>query len=131
MNQDFHGDVGLVVNGDVESIRLEPTFKRPKTPEQSRVCPQCHETTWKRSQFCVHCNLDLFAHDMEKKRQTEILAAQARRDARVKFGGVMIIFGITLFVIGTKMHDITDHAWLMSVLGLITGLAGAKHMQGD
>jgi hypothetical protein len=35
----------------------------PADPAMSRQCPQCQRLTWRYTQVCIHCQLDLQAWD--------------------------------------------------------------------
>jgi hypothetical protein len=65
--QNFNHAVDVVV-GNVEGgglhVHLPPHPQRqlpPPDPEVAILCEQCRWRTWRYSQFCMHCKVDLFA----------------------------------------------------------------------
>ena len=55
----------------------------PTDPDVSRRCYQCRKLTWLATQHCIHCHIDLFAHDaavrhmQSERRKTRFIIATA------------------------------------------------------
>lgn len=65
-NQHFHRGVGQVSAGDIHNhgpVVHEQGYMPPSDPAQARICPQCGHATWRLTRYCIHCGLDLPAHD--------------------------------------------------------------------
>lgn len=78
---------GYVAGGNQYILKLGP--EEPTRPEASRICPQCQRSTWRSSRECMHCHLDLFAHDHA------VWRAKVRRRAQRS----MIIFVVLGFAV--------------------------------
>ncbi|MFN3987603.1 MAG: hypothetical protein ACK4KV_19100 [Rhodocyclaceae bacterium] len=65
---------GNVAGG--HQVIINPKRREPESDDMARICPQCVKRTWRFSQKCMHCDIDLFAHDA---------AWHARRVERRKF----------------------------------------------
>lgn len=78
---------GNVAGGNQYIVKLGP--EEPTRPEASRICPQCHKATWRSTRECIHCRIDLFAHDHA------VWQAAVRRRAQRS----MLYFGILGFAV--------------------------------
>lgn len=70
----------------------------PPQHRNAMICPQCDEWTWRATQKCVHCGLDLFVH-AQREQGARYLAWKAERDQKLTVwavwlggGGVLAIF---------------------------------------
>lgn len=43
----------------------------PAGHHNARECPQCDELTWRMTQHCIACGVDLFAIDAEERRERQ------------------------------------------------------------
>ncbi|WP_431287494.1 hypothetical protein [Roseateles chitinivorans] len=82
---------GYVAGGDQYILRVGPD--EPTRPEASRICPQCQRSTWRDTRECVHCHLDLFAHDHAVWRAKERRRAQRSMIICIALGLAVIFFG--------------------------------------
>lgn len=91
MHQEFRGNVGQVVNGDL--ITYGYGHGKAPTPEShaARVCPQCRELTWQYTQHCIHCNLNLFEWDQRRQAWTQRQAI--RKQANWLLVGGFVLLG--------------------------------------
>jgi len=104
VRQDFRGNVGMVVNGDVVQ---PPRAKPPNDARVARICPQCSDRTWRKTQYCMHCGLDLFGHDQE-------VAHEHRRQVNQRISIGLGIFAIAMFGAAYLM----DSSWKFVPFGL-------------
>lgn len=57
--QTVHGPVGQLAAGDIHNYT--PAAKPPPAGAETAIdCPQCRERTWRFTQHCMHCRLDLW-----------------------------------------------------------------------
>lgn len=81
---------GNVAGGNQYIVKLGP--EEPTRPEASRICPQCHKATWRSTRECIHCGLDLFAHD----HAVWLAGVQQRAQRSMVFFGILgvgLLFG--------------------------------------
>lgn len=125
MQQEFRGDVGFVVNGDMNhSYRYEPAL--PADASVARECPQCRRLTWRYTQHCIHCSLDLSQWDIRQQ-------LFMHRRATQRQGSQMIAGGLTLlgssWILGRL--DIWPEGQLIAcVLGIGILFVAAKMLEG-
>lgn len=96
LRQDFHAPVDQVA-GTIHNhwgLTLPPD-----DPEVSVDCPQCGQATWRYSQHCVHCRLDLFAWRDAQHR------ARMRRKT-FKVGIAMAGTGLGAMGVGQLLPDV-------------------------
>jgi hypothetical protein len=104
VRQDFRGNVGMVVNGDVVQ---PPRAKPPNDARVARICPQCSDRTWRKTQHCMHCGLDLFGHDQD-------VANEQRRQANQRLAIGLSVFAIAML----GMAWLMEGAWKLVPFGL-------------
>jgi hypothetical protein len=93
VQQDFRGNVGQVVNGDMWVVQAGHT--PPSNSHMTRICPQCGQGTWKLTRSCYWCQVDLFEFD-----RVRALIAQrdrAQRQARWLTMGAVVALLISYF----------------------------------
>lgn len=121
MQQDFRGNVGQVVNGSV--INHAPAMHLPTDPEVSRNCPQCRKKTWRYTQYCMHCHLDLSAFDQQM--------ALARRNQTLKRRvGVLTAAGLGLVAISSVLSPWPGHQTATFMLGIGCLVMAGKILEG-
>lgn len=110
MRQEIRGNVGVVVNGDVyhPSTQALP----PADPSVARMCPQCNARTWRFTQFCMHCKIDLFAWDHQ--RNVEYLRQELTSRAYRLLAGA----GAFMFVSWAVPHQTTQVVSFIASIGL-------------
>lgn len=113
---------GNVSAGPQVIVKLGP--EAPTRSEASRMCPQCHQATWRHTRECMHCHLDLFAHDHAVWK-----AAVMRRAQRSMFlfggTGLALILGAGLIL----PANIAGWAGLVGFAFLFMGVVAGK--QGE
>lgn len=113
---------GNVAGGNQYIVKLGP--EEPNRPEASRYCPQCHKATWRSTRECIHCGLDLFAHD-----HAEWLAGVRRRSQRSMFAFVVAGFGLLL---GAQLFPQSLSTWvgLAGFACLFMGVVAGRQAEG-
>lgn len=110
MQQEFRGNVAMVVNGDVfnQPVQALP----PNDPSVARMCPQCKAQTWRFSQFCMHCKIDLFQwdHHWHIERVRQELTSRAYR--------LLAGAGAFMFVSWVVPHQVTQAISFILSIGL-------------
>ncbi|UCV13776.1 hypothetical protein [Quatrionicoccus australiensis] len=92
----------------------------PAGHHNARVCPQCDELTWRMTQHCIACGVDLFAIDAEERRERQ-------KWRRLKF---VAFFGIIGFAPVSMQSYLPDNIKLpvmvVSVVSMIIAAAIAR-----
>jgi hypothetical protein len=125
MRQDFRESVGQVVNGDLFHTEHHhaPVAKQPHELHAARVCPQCRQATWRLTQHCMHCKIDLFDWDRTKAYQIELATRRAERQQLVKGAMALLCAGMVLIVVGTMIESSAKSGCLLVGFGLaVVGL---------
>lgn len=110
MQQEFRGSVGYVVNGNL--VQSPPLALPPDDASVARECPQCKTRTWRFSQFCMHCRIDLFAWDHQRhiERVRQELTSRAYR--------LLAGAGAFMFVSWAVPHQTTQLVSFITSIGL-------------
>lgn len=95
--QHFYGPVAHVAAGDIEH-HYWPEPPPPDDPDKSTVCSQCGRLTWRHSQHCIHCHLDLFAWAAQQRRG--LVRARLLRLSRILAG-----LGIVVWLIASLLSQ--------------------------
>jgi hypothetical protein len=69
-SQKFQGPVSAAISGEVVHVHQHYYWGEPEPPddpEMSRQCPQCRKLTWRYTEVCIHCRLDLCAWDSRSR----------------------------------------------------------------
>lgn len=61
----------------------------PADHPNARQCPQCHQVTWRMTQHCLCCGVDLFAIDHHARREQVL-------KRRLKFGTICLTLSAAL-----------------------------------
>lgn len=94
MQQEFRGEVGLVVNGDLNQYGYKPAL--PADASVARACPQCRRLTWRYTQHCIHCSLDLAHWDWRQQQLMHRLSV--RRNGKHLLAGGIALIGSSWFL---------------------------------
>lgn len=121
MQQEFRGNVGQVVNGTV--INLPTARQLPTDPSVTRSCPQCRTKTWRYSQYCVHCHLDLAAFDLQAEITRTNLILRKR-------AGVFTVFAIALVGLSALLSSWPVYQATSFALGIVCLATAGKLIQG-
>lgn len=113
---------GNVAGGNQYIVKLGP--EEPTRPEATRSCPQCHRGTWRGTRQCIHCSLDLFAHDQA------VLRAGVRRRAL----GLMMVFVVLGFalLLGAQFlpRSLASWAGIAALGSLFMAAVAGKQAEG-
>lgn len=89
--------------------------------DQARICPQCSGITWKATQLCKHCELDLFRHDQKVGEKTV---------ARRQLVMVLCALGVAAlsYLVGQWILPVRYSLWAYGMAGfaLIAAVAATK-----
>lgn len=85
--QEFRGPVKQVAGNDIHNHHYPTSSEPPDNPEVAVWCPQCNELTWRYSQYCRNCALDLFAW----RTREAMKKARARKHKIAAFLGALAI----------------------------------------
>ncbi|MEQ9132690.1 MAG: hypothetical protein RJQ08_08615 [Salinisphaeraceae bacterium] len=101
---DIRGDGNVV--GDNNEVTYVAAGRPPADHPNAMRCPQCHEPTWRASDFCVGCGFNLAARRIAEKQNQE------RRMQVVASGYTLIAIGILfLFFFDNSLFAWTDYAF--------------------
>lgn len=111
-----HGQVADTIENYTNGPALLPPHDHPN----ARQCPQCYEVTWRYTQYCLWCGIDLFAQDeldreqRVRQRRTRVMlsslavslaclaaAMYGPDEYKIVFGGVGL-FALFISVAATK-----------------------------
>lgn len=101
MTQQFQGPVEQVAANDIHNHHHWSEPRPPDDPEVSTQCPQCQRLSWRYSQHCIHCRLDLFAW-YEKERHVRMKGRMARLAFAFAGGSVSLALVGTLVARGAQ-----------------------------
>lgn len=105
----------------IENHYAGPPSLPPEGHPNSRVCPQCQTTTWRMTQHCLRCGLDLFRLDREARQRHLALR-------KLKQGGFFALLAALAMYGQTHVADSTVRLWLMAgaVLSMMVAAAIVK-----
>ena len=72
MRNEFNEPVAQVFNDQVH-FHVGPPPVPPEGSITSTHCPQCGQTTWRYTQHCMHCGVDVFAWHAQVKRERAVV----------------------------------------------------------
>ncbi|MBI2278186.1 MAG: hypothetical protein HYU74_12600 [Dechloromonas sp.] len=115
---DIDSNFGQVAR-TIENHFSGPHSLPPEGHPNSRVCPQCHQATWRMTQHCACCGLDLFALDNRERRRRiawrrmRVAGFFALVSALAFWGQSHVPTGMRLWVMGAGVISIIFAAAVM------------------
>jgi hypothetical protein len=108
-----YGQLAQTIENHYPGGRMPP----PEGDPNSRTCPQCGNSTWRMTQWCVHCGADLFAIDARERE---------RRVARksLKVAGTLLAIGGAAFYAQFHVPP-SARLWVMGIAAFSIFLAAA------
>lgn len=90
----------------IENHYAGPPSLPPEGHPNSRVCPQCQATTWRMTQHCLCCGLDLFQLDRDQRYRRAAIR-------RLKVSGLFALMAALAFYGQSHVAGDTVRLWLM------------------
>lgn len=105
----------------IENHYAGPPSLPPEGHPNSRVCPQCQATTWRMTQHCLCCGLDLFRLDHEERQRRAALR-------RLKVAGFFAMLSALAMYSQSHVADGVVRLWLMvaAVASMLVAAAALK-----